>query len=137
MALVVVTMIPAVFMTVHIVHQSVFDHNVNRFIKEELQQRGTQIISNNVDKDSLRLRIVAVGKVITEARQQEAQKRMAFYGLGDYQLRVIQGEHSVNILSDEPTALTTSRQNEHQQMVHPHRRVSASARHLIFSLCYL
>lgn len=72
MALVVVTMIPAVFMTVHTVHQSVFDHNVNRFIKEELQQRGTQIISNNVDKDSLRLRIVAVGKVITEARQQEA-----------------------------------------------------------------
>ena len=130
MALVVVTMIPAVFMTVNIVNQSVFDHNVNRFIKAELQQRGTQIISNNVDKDSLRLRVVAVGKIITEAHQQEAQKRMAFYGLDGYQLRVIQGEHSINMLNDEQTTLSTTRQNEHQQMVKLSAEVSALSNQL-------
>ena len=129
-SLVVLTMVPAVFMTIHIVRQSVFNNNVNRFIKAELQQRGTQIISNSIDRDSLRLRVVAVGKVITEAHQQEAQKRMAFYGLDGYQLRVIQGENSVSMLNDELTALTTSRQTEHQQMVKLSAEVSALSNQL-------
>ena len=97
-ALVVLTMIPAVFLTVKIVHQSVLDNNVNRFIKAELQQRGTQIISNIIDKDSLRLRVVAVGKEISEAHQQKAKDRMEFYGLKGYQLRVIQGMHSDSLM---------------------------------------
>lgn len=125
-ALVLVTMIPAIFMTVNIVQQSVFNNNVSRFIKSELQQRGTQIISNSVDKDSLRLRVVAVGKEITEAKQHEAQKRMEFYGLGDYQLRVIQGEQSDSLilLNNELTTLTTSRESDHQQMVKLSAQVS-------------
>lgn len=119
MALVVATMIPAVYMTVHIVRQSMFDNNVNRFIKAELTQRGTQIISNNVDKDSLRLRIVAVGKEITEAKQKEAQGRMEFYGLGNYQLRIIQGTQSdsLMLLNHELSAMTTSRESERHQVV--------------------
>ena len=36
MALVVATMIPAIVMTVNIVRQSMFDNNVNRFVKAEL-----------------------------------------------------------------------------------------------------
>lgn len=126
-ALILVTMIPAIFMTVNIVQQSVFNNNVSRFIKSELQQRGTQIISNSVDKDSLRLRVVAVGKEITEAKQHEAQKRMEFYGLGDYQLRVIQGEQSDSLilLNNELTTLTTSRESDHQQMVKLSAQVSA------------
>ena len=125
--LVLVTMIPAIFMTVNIVQQSVFNNNVSRFIKSELQQRGTQIISNSVDKDSLRLRVVAVGKEITEAKQHEAQKRMEFYGLGGYQLRVIQGEQSDSLilLNNELTTLTTSRESDHQQMVKLSAQVSA------------
>ena len=118
-ALVVVTMIPAAYMTVQIVRQSVFDNNVNRFIKAELNQRGTQIISNNVDKDSMKLRIVAVGNEITEAKQQEAQRRMEFYGLSGYGLRVIQGVQTDSLmqLNNELSILTTSRENEHQQMI--------------------
>lgn len=118
MALVVVTMIPAVFMTVHIVRKGVLENNVNRFIKAELQQRGTQIISDIVDKDSLRLRIVAVGREITEAKQAEAQKRMEFYGLGGYQLRVIQGAQSDSLmqLHNELSTLSTKRENDQLQL---------------------
>ena len=119
MALVVATMIPAVFMTVYIVRQSMFYNNVNSFVKAELSQRGTQIISNNVDKDSMKLRIVAVGKEITEAKQKEAQGRMEFYGLGDYQLRIIQGTQSdsLMLLNNELSAMTTSRESERHQVV--------------------
>lgn len=118
-ALVVVTMIPAAYMTVHIVHQSVIDNNVNRFIKAELTQRGTQILSNSVDKDSMKLRIVAVGNENTEARQKEAQGRMGFYGLNGYSLRVIQGVQTDSLmqLNNELSVMTTSRESEHKQMI--------------------
>ena len=132
MALVVATMIPATYMTVRIVQQSVFDNNVNRFVKAELTQRGTQIISNSVDKDSLRLRIVAVGKEITEAKQKEAQGKMEFYGLGNYQLRIIQGTQSDSLmmLNNELSVLTTSRESEHRQMM----ELSSQVNKLIFQL---
>ena len=126
MALVVATMIPAVYMTMNIVHQSVFDNNVNRFIKTELTQRGTQIISNNVDTDSLILRIVAVGKEITEAKQKEAQGRMEFYGLADYQLRIIQGTQSdsLMLLNNELSVMTTSREAERHHVAELSSQVS-------------
>ena len=119
MVLVVVTMLPAAYMTIHIVQQSVFNNNVNRFVKAELQQLGTQIISSSIDKDSLKLRIVAVGREITEARQQEAQKRMEFYGLNNFELRVIQGAQSdsLMLLNNELTAINTSRKTERQQLI--------------------
>ena len=126
MALVVATMIPAAYMTVHIVRQSMIHNSVNRFVKAELTQRGTQIISNSVDKDSLRLRIVAVGKEITEAKQKEAQRRMAFYGLGNYQLRIIQGTQSdsLMLLNSELSAMTTSRESERRQVAELSSQVS-------------
>ena len=119
MVLVVVTMLPAAYMTIRIVQQSVFNNNVNRFVKAELQQLGTQIISSSVDKDSLKLRIVAVGREISEAHQQEAQKRMEFYGLNGFELRVIQGAQSdsLMLLNNELTAMNTSRKTERQQLI--------------------
>ena len=126
-AIVVLTMIPAIFLTVKIVHQSVVDHNVNRFIKAELQQRGTQIISNNIDKDSLVLRIVAVGKEITESHQQKAKSRMEFYGLKGFQLKVIQGAYSDSVmqLNNELTAMTTSRESDQQHLIQLSAQVSS------------
>lgn len=119
MILVIVTMLPAAYMTTQIVRQSVFNNNMNRFIKTELQQRGTQIISSSVDKDSLIMRVVAVGREISEAKQQEAQKRMEFYGMSGYNLRVIQGAQSDSLilLNNELTAMNTSRKNDRQQLI--------------------
>ena len=66
MGIALLTMIPAAFMTVNIVQKSIFDNNVSKFIKAELSQSGTQIISNHVDEKNHTLEIVAVGKEITE-----------------------------------------------------------------------
>ena len=106
-------------MTVRIVQQSIFDNNVRKFVKAELTQRGTQIISNVVDNDSLRLRVVAVGREISSQTQAEAQRRMKEYGLGDYTLRIIQGTQndSVLALSHQITSLTTSKETEHRQLL--------------------
>ena len=121
MSIVVVTMIPAIFMTVNIVHRSVFDNNVRKFIKNELAQSGTQIISNSIeDDDSVwTLRIVAVGKEITEATKAEAQRRMDLYHLGRYRLSIIQGVQSDSLLSltNQLNKMTGNSNNEHQKLI--------------------
>jgi len=118
MVVVVVTMLPAAYMTVRIVHQHIFDSNVRRFMKTELSQRGTQIISNDIDRDSMRLRVVAVGREITEARRTEAERRMAQYGMQGYSLRIIQGSQSDSLLtlSDQLSHLNTSYEQERRQL---------------------
>ena len=52
---VIATMVPAAFMTYHIVRNSIFDTNVSKFINEQLDNAGTRIISYDVNKDSLTL----------------------------------------------------------------------------------
>ena len=98
MGIAVLTMLPATVLTVGIVRQSIFDNNEGRFVKTELSQSGTQVISNRVDNERLTLDVVAVGKEITPAKQAEAAGRMAGYGLGKYALNIIQGEQSDSIL---------------------------------------
>ena len=119
MAIVVVTMLPAVYMTVGIVQQSISENNVRKFIKTELTQRGTQIISNSVERDSLKLRVVAVGREITEAKRAEAERRMAQYGMIGYRLRVIQGTQSDSLLalSDRLSTLADSREQERRNLL--------------------
>jgi len=119
MSLVILTMIPAAIMTILIVRQSVFDNNVNHFIKSELQQRGTHIISHSVDKDSLKLRVVAVGKEITETRRAKAEHQMPHYGMEGYALRIIQGtlSDSLLILENKVNTLASIREVEQQQLL--------------------
>ena len=118
-SIVIITILPAAYMTVHIVQQSIFENNVRKFIKTELTQRGTQIISNTVDKDSLKLRVVAVGREISSVTQAEAQRRMKEYGLNNYTLRIIQGTQSDSVLSlsHQVSSLTTSREAEQKQLL--------------------
>lgn len=85
----IVTLIPAAIMTVNIVRQNIFDRNVAQFVERELTQAGTQILSRNVEHDTLR--VVAVGRTITDAELTDARSRMGYYSLGSYVLDVIQG----------------------------------------------
>lgn len=92
---VLITLIPAVYMTVNIVGQNVFEGKVNDFVRAELNHSGTQILSSQAVNDTLR--VVAVGKEITDSEIAEARARMKFYGLSKLELLVIQasGEESV------------------------------------------
>ena len=119
MAIVVLTMLPAAIMTVSIVRQSIFDNNVSKFIKTELTQRGTQIISGNVEEDSLRLRVVAVGREITESTRLTAERRMEQYGMEGYSLRIIQGVQTDSILAlnNQLSQISTTREADHRKLL--------------------
>ena len=118
-AIVVLTMLPAAVMTVNIVRKSFFENNMRKFIKSELTQRGTQIISTDVEKDSMKLRVVAVGREITEATRTAAEQRMEQYGMKGYRLHIIQGVQTDSILAlnNQLTQVNTTRETDRQQII--------------------
>ena len=63
LAVVVLTMLPASYMTMKIIGKSVADNNVRKFVKKECTFPGTQVVSQSTDDKTLNL--VLVGKTIS------------------------------------------------------------------------
>ncbi len=97
-AIVIVTMLPAVYMTTQIIRQSVFENHVKQFVKQELNQPGTRILSEQADRETKTLDVVALGAALPNEMIEAARQRLADYQLADYQLNVIQGAQSDSLL---------------------------------------
>ena len=96
--IVVVTMLPAVYMTTQIIRQSVLENHVKQFVKHELNQLGTRILSEQADRETKTLNVVALGAALPNDMIEAARQRLADYQLADYQLNVIQGAQSDSLL---------------------------------------
>ena len=95
MIVVLITLIPAAIMTVNIIRNEVRESNVNHFVTSELSRPNTQILSSEMQHDTLH--IVAVGHLLTNEELDEARDRMKFYGLENYTLSVIQASDGSDI----------------------------------------
>ena len=117
--IVVATILPALLMTANIIHTSIFENNLRHFIADELAQTGTQILSSGTDAATKELRIVAVGRTITDVQQRAASAHMAQYGLGGYKLSVIQGGASDSLLalSSQLAQRVYSQETEKQKLL--------------------
>ena len=117
--IVIATTVPALWMTVNIIHTSIFESNVRRFVNHELSLPGTQVLSSSADRGEHTLRIVAVGREISDSLRQEVESRLSDYGLAGYRLTLIQGVQSDSILAKsrqlEPTLSTSA--SEHQKIL--------------------
>ena len=100
-AIVVITMIPATYMTTQIIRESIQNNNTQQFVKNELSLKETQIISYKRNDESKTIRIVAVGENIGEDAVEQAQKKLKKYSLEDYKLVIIQGSQAYNTLQQE------------------------------------
>ena len=100
-AIVVITMIPATYMTTQIIRESIQDNNTQQFVKNELTLKGTYIISNKRNDESKTIRIVAVGEPIGKDTIKKAQENLKEYSLEGYKLVIIQGSQGNNTLRKE------------------------------------
>ena len=96
--IVVATMTPAAIMTYDIVRDTVLEANARRFVAEQLDNAGTQIVSYDVDRDSMALRVVAVGRELSDSAIAAAGRLMGEYKMGKYALKVIQGTESDSVM---------------------------------------
>ena len=96
--IIIITIIPASYMTWNIIKQSVFENNIENFVTKELNYSGTNILSHQYDLKTKTLHVVAVGNPISTDSIAKAQKAMANYQLDGYVLKVIQGSNSDSLL---------------------------------------
>lgn len=97
--IVLLTMIPASIITFNIISNSIFNANINRFIKTELNSKGTLIIAHDIVPETHILRVVAVGKPFSKNQIKSIQKKMSTYNLSQYNLQIVQGSESDSIMS--------------------------------------
>jgi uncharacterized hydrophobic protein (TIGR00271 family) len=137
-SIVVITMIPAALMTVHIFRESIFKNNVNTFIKDVCNVRGSQIISNQVDPDTKTLKLVAVGKEISAESIRGFEDKLPDYHLKGYRLQVIQGSQSdsllmlgdrINAMSDLKSGDTQTIQAQQNRIVNLEDRLTSYTRY--------
>ena len=143
--IVVVTMLPAVYMTTQIIRQSVFENHVKQFVKQELNQPGTRILSEQADRETKTLNVVALGAALPNDMIEAARQRLADYQLADYQLNVIQGAQSDSLLlarnnagtqqslsgqDQQHLALQTERVAQLERETADYRRLDALAREI-------
>ena len=100
-AIALITMIPATYMTIQIIRESIQDNNTQQFVKNELTLKGTYIISNKRNDESKTIRIVAVGEPIGKDTIKKAQENLKEYSLEGYKLVIIQGSQGNNTLLKE------------------------------------
>ena len=143
--IVVVTMLPAVYMTTQIIRQSVLENHVKQFVKQELNQPGTRILSEQADRETKTLNVVALGAALPNEMIEAARQRLADYQLADYQLNVIQGAQSDSLLlarnnagtqqslsgqDQQQLALQTERVAQLERETADYRRLDALAREI-------
>lgn len=144
-AIVFVTMLPAAYITTQIIRRSVLENRVRQFVKHELDQYGTRILSEQADHETKTLNVVALGAALPNEMIEAARQRLADYQLADYQLNVIQGAQSDSLLlarnnagtqqslsgqDQQHLALQTERVAQLERETADYRRLDALAREI-------
>lgn len=91
MAIVIITILPALYMTVNIVRESIFVSSANKFINTEMQFEGTQVIQRDISYDESSIRVVLLGEEIADHTIDSVRSRMQYYRLGNASLSILQG----------------------------------------------
>jgi uncharacterized hydrophobic protein (TIGR00271 family) len=97
--IVVLTMVPAFFMTMNIIQSSIVHRQVRQFIHEEANWEGTRVVANDVVNGNT-LRLVLVGRIVNEEAVELARHSLIHYSkLKEYDLEVVQGADFDSIMS--------------------------------------
>ena len=98
-SIVIITMIPAGYMTWQIIKQSVIENNVENFLRNEIKDNGTYILSHTFDKENKTLDVITIGNSISNSDVKKAQEALSDYQLADYRLRIIQGANADSLMA--------------------------------------
>jgi uncharacterized hydrophobic protein (TIGR00271 family) len=122
MFLVVLTLVPAGFMTFSLVRRSLFEQRLASFTEAELSWPGTQILSRSADRDACTISVAVIGREVEAEQIETARERLSEYGLADYELNVVQGTQSDSLthllgeLQHSKTDLTRTTLQQNQQI---------------------
>ena len=91
--IVILTMCPAIYLTMGIIRSTFFEAAANRFVSEQLNFDNTQVLNKKIhyEGDSCEIRVVLIGPEVPEASIAIARSKMKDYKLENTKLIVLQG----------------------------------------------
>lgn len=116
-AIALATAIPSIYMTYNIVRESIFENNVRRFIQQEVRWDGTQVISQTSNYDTQEIRLVLVGKTLSDSTITSLRGKRAYYNLSDATLHVIQGNTDSDFLLNVVAKQAQNNKADHATLV--------------------
>ena len=96
-ALVLVTMCPAFYLTYGIVKTTFYEASANSFIAKEFDFEHTQVISRKISYDEKEIRVVLVGNELSQPEIDKVHASLKHYKLEDTKLTIVQGMNSDNL----------------------------------------
>lgn len=97
--IVILTMCPAIYLTMSIIKSTFFEASANKFITEQLSFENTQVLNKKIyqEGDSAEIRVVLIGSEVPDASIAIARSKMKDYKLGNAKLVVLQGMNNGNV----------------------------------------
>lgn len=107
------TIVPSLFITFHIVQQTIYEKRVQQFIHEALVFDNTQVIDHSIDLSEHNIRVMLFGEEVDSAQIEEARKLLPAYRLDGSTLQVVQA--SANTKNVELQTLITKQSREKER----------------------
>ena len=89
-------MCPAIYLTYGIVRETLYNTTANNFISSELSFPETQILSREISYNKKEIKVVLLGKEVTDEQLENARHKMPHYKLSHTKLSVYQGGNNAN-----------------------------------------
>lgn len=125
----VLTMCPAVYLTVGIIQDTFFRGAVNKFVTEQLSFENTQVLDKKIITEGKvrEIRVVLIGQEVPEASIAIARSKMKDYKLKDTKLVVMQGmnNESLDISSIRAMVMEDFYKNSEQRLVEQKQKIEA------------
>lgn len=125
----VLTMCPAVYLTVGIIQSTFYESAANRFVAEQLSFENTQVLDKKIhyhgSKDN-EIRVVLIGQEVPEASIAIARNKMKDYKLGETKLIVLQGmnNEAVDISSIRAMVMEDFYKNSEERLVEQTKKIT-------------
>lgn len=123
-----VTMCPAIYLTVGIIRDTFFESAANRFINEQLSFENTQVLDKKIQREgkTREIRVVLIGDEVPEASIAIARSKMKDYKLEGTKLTILQGmnNEAVDISSIRAMVMEDFYKNSEQQLIEQRQRIA-------------
>lgn len=124
--LVVLTMCPAIYLTVGIVKSTFFESAANNFINKELNFQNTQILDRKISYEKREIKVVLIGTEVPDASIALARDKMKEYKLEKTTLIVHQGMNNegVDISSIRAMVMEDFYKNSEQRLLEQQKKIT-------------
>lgn len=125
--LVILTMCPAVYLTMGIVKSTFYESAANNFVNKELNFPNTQVLDKKISYEKREIKVVLIGSEVPEASLALARDKMKEYKLEKTTLVVHQGMNNegMDISSIRAMVMEDFYKNSEQRLLEQQKKITA------------